>query len=154
MASPGDLESTRRTEGGKEKRQVTDAHKVALAAGRDAGRAVNAYLLALTTHRPKRGRPVSAADLEQRLVRARADVSTSTGVNRLLVVQEVEDLVERLAAARAPQRNGLPALEKAFIHHAKAYGRSKGISWATWRTAGVSVEVLTAAGIARRQPDR
>ena len=43
----------------------------------------------------------------------------------------------------------LTALEKQFIKVAQAYGKRKGISYGTWRAAGVSAQVLQAAGISR-----
>ena len=43
----------------------------------------------------------------------------------------------------------LSALEKQFVKVAQAYGKRKGISYGTWRAAGVSAQVLQAAGISR-----
>ena len=40
-------------------------------------------------------------------------------------------------------------LEKRFVRVAKAYGERKGISYGTWRAAGVSSATLSKAGIAR-----
>jgi hypothetical protein len=43
----------------------------------------------------------------------------------------------------------MSALEKEFIKVAKAYGERKGITYATWRAAGVSATVLQKADISR-----
>ena len=44
----------------RKKRVVTDEHKAAMAQGRTEGRTVGAYLEALDTHKPKRGRKRTA----------------------------------------------------------------------------------------------
>ncbi len=41
------------------------------------------------------------------------------------------------------------ALEKQFIKVAKGYGERKGITYGTWRAAGVSAAVLHSADISR-----
>ena len=41
------------------------------------------------------------------------------------------------------------AASAVFIKVAQAYGKRKGISYSTWRSAGVSAHVLQAAGITR-----
>jgi hypothetical protein len=43
----------------------------------------------------------------------------------------------------------MSALEKEFIKVAKAYGERKGITYSTWRAAGVSATVLQKADISR-----
>jgi hypothetical protein len=50
---------------------------------------------------------------------------------------------------RVAQVKDLTTLEKQFVKVAQAYGARKGISYATWRAAGVSANVLQAAGISR-----
>ena len=50
-------------------RTMTDDHKSALAMGRTEGRAVRAYLEALDTSRPKRGRKRTTASISARLER-------------------------------------------------------------------------------------
>jgi hypothetical protein len=47
------------------------------------------------------------------------------------------------------QVKDLSALEKQFIKVAKGYGERKGITYATWRAAGVSAAVLHSADISR-----
>jgi hypothetical protein len=131
------------------KRQVSDAHKAAMAAGREAGRAVNTYLHALEENRPKRGRKVSKADLEKRLTEARQRSDEAVGTARLLALQLVEDLESRIKQLSAVATDNLSELEDGFAKAAKAYGEAKGISYSTWRSVGVPVELLKKAGISR-----
>ncbi len=131
------------------KRTVSTAHKEAMAAGRESARAVNAYLTALDTNKPKRGRKVSVESLEARLADAHAKADSAIGTSKLLAMQEIADLETRIAEASAPETVDLTALEKAFVKQAKAYGESKGVSYATWRSAGVPADVLKRAGINR-----
>jgi hypothetical protein len=51
--------------------------------------------------------------------------------------------------SRVDQVKDLTALEKQFIKVAKAYGDRKGITYSTWRAAGVSAAVLQKAEISR-----
>lgn len=120
-----------------------------MAAGREAGRAVNSYLHALEENRPKRGRKVSKADLEKRLVEARQRADEAVGTARLLSLQLVEDLESRIKALSSATTDNLAELEDGFAKAAKAYGEAKGISYATWRSVGVPVELLKRAGISR-----
>ena len=43
----------------------------------------------------------------------------------------------------------IDALEAGFVEYAASYATRKGITWPAWREAGVSAEVLRAAGIKR-----
>jgi len=128
------------------KRTLTPAHKRALARGRTAGAAVDAYLQAINTPK-RRGRPVSAASLRKRLADAKARFLTASGVQKLTLAQEIRDLEQRLA--NAVKVGDAKALEAEFVKHAKAYGESKGIGYAAWREGGVSPAVLKKAGINR-----
>jgi hypothetical protein len=133
----------------KKKRTVTAAHKEAMAAGRESARAVNAYLTALDSNRPKRGRKVSVETLEARLTDARVKADSKIGTSKLLALQEIADLEQRIAEASGPDELDLSPLEKAFVKMAKSYGESKGVAYSTWRSAGVPADVLKKAGIAR-----
>ncbi len=135
----------------QKKRTVSKEHKEAMAAGRDAARAVNAYLTALDSNRPKRGRKVSLETLETRLADARAKAEAATGTAKLIALQDCADLETRIAEAAKPEATDLPALEKDFVKFAKQYGESKGIAYSTWRTAGVPAAVLSKAKITRKQ---
>lgn len=120
-----------------------------MASGRQAGRAINAYLTALDEVRPKRGRKVSKEDLEKRLVAARQEAETAVGTTKLLAVQLVEDGEAKLRSLTESAGDNIAELEAGFVETAKAYSESKGISYATWRKVGVPAELLKRAGIAR-----
>lgn len=130
-------------------RVVSDSHKAAMAAGRQAARSINSYLTALEEHRPKRGRKVSQDEIEKRLASARAEAETAIGTAKLLAVQLVEDLEGRLKALADSTIDNFADLEQGFIDAAKSYSDSKGISYATWRKVGVPAELLKKAGITR-----
>ena len=70
-----------------------------------------------------------------------------TRCTRLHLLQEQKDLLDE--RSRVDQVKDLTALEKQFIKVAKAYGERKGITYATWRAAGVSAAVLQKAEIPR-----
>ena len=131
------------------KRVVSDTHKAAMAAGREAARTVNAYLVALDEFRPKRGRKVSKEDLEKRLAAARQEAEQAIGTGRLLAIQLIADIEGRIAALAESATDNLAELEEAFVKAAKTYSESKGISYSSWRAAGVPAELLKRAGITR-----
>jgi len=78
------------------KRAMTDAHKQALAEGRTQGRAVRAYLEALETHRPKRGRKRTPESINRRLSRIDDDFRYADPMKRLSLIQERLDLQAEL----------------------------------------------------------
>lgn len=117
--------------------------------GRKASSAVSAYLEALEQHKPKRGRRVSAEELEQRIERAKDTAANNpSALQRLNATQELIDLERRLAEARAPKLD-ISALEKGFVEYGASYATSKGISYEAFRAVGVPPAVLKAAGIQR-----
>ena len=127
---------------------MSAAHKSALAEGREASRHVHAYLDALETHRPKRGRKLDPASVKKRIALIDENLKTAGGFERLNLLADKEALQGKLAGADV--KVDLSDLRKSFIIHAKAYGERKNISYGTWRAAGVSAEDLKAAGITRR----
>src|SRR5438132_7166607 len=78
---------------------MTDAHKAALAEGRDQGRAVRRYLEALESHRPKRGRKRTPESITKRLASIDQRLPSAEALTRLHLVQERMDLERQLAAA-------------------------------------------------------
>ena len=130
-------------------RVVSDTHKAAMAAGREAARMVNAYLVALDDFRPKRGRRISKDDLEKRLDSARSEAAQAAGTARLLAIQLVHDIERRLSELANSAEDTLADLEAGFVKAAKAYSDNKGITYATWRAAGVPADLLKRAGITR-----
>jgi hypothetical protein len=132
----------------KKATKMSAAHKSALAEGREASRHVRAYLDALETHRPKRGRKLDPASVKKRIALIDQNLKTAGGFERLNLLADKEALQGKLAGADV--KVDLSDLRKGFITHAKAYGERKNISYGTWRAAGVSADDLKAAGISRR----
>jgi hypothetical protein len=126
---------------------MTEEHKAALAAGRAEGRAVRAYLDALRSNKPKRGRRRTPESIQKRLAAIEAELATADAVTELKLVQERLDLNAELEAMGSTV--DLASLEDAFVAVARAYGERNGISYAAWRAVGVEPSVLKRAGIKR-----
>lgn len=131
----------------KKSRNMTDAHKAALAEGRAQGRAVRRYLEAIEGHKPKRGRRRTPDSIKKRLTRIEQEVATADPLKRLQLVQERIDLSEELD--RAEDTTDLSALEDEFVGAAGPYSERKGIGYAAWRELGVPAATLKKAGIGR-----
>jgi hypothetical protein len=129
------------------KTPMSQAHKEALAIGREEGRAVRRYLEALEAHRPKRGRKRSQETIQKQLMQIDEKLEVADALTRVLLVQERMDL-QTEAAVKGAQVD-LTALEEDFIKAAGNYSERKGISYAAWREAGVDAGVLKAAGLRR-----
>lgn len=129
-------------------RAMTDEHKRAMRAGRDQGRAVKTYLDALEQLRPRRGRQRTVESIKRRLDTIETAMHEGSSLKRLQLTQERRDLQTELEA-KAAGGVDLSALESEFVRHAKAYGESKGIAYATWRELGVPADVLARTGVAR-----
>lgn len=128
-------------------RTMTDAHKAALAEGRELGRAVRLYLEALETSKPKRGRKRTPDSIQRRLAKIADEMPTVDAAKRLSLIQERIDLEQELAGMS--ESVDLGELEKSFLKAVKRYSESKGISYAAWREAGVPASVLKSAGVKR-----
>ena len=128
-------------------RPMSEEHKAAMAEGRAQGRAVRAYLEALETHRPKRGRKRTPDTMRARIAAIDDTIDEVDPVKRLQMTQERMDLEDAIAAAETTV--DVSALEDAFAAAAKGYGERNGISYAAWRKVGVSAAVLKQAGIGR-----
>ncbi len=126
---------------------MSDAHKAALAEGREQGRAVRRYLEALEAHRPKRGRKRTPESMEKRLASVEDQLEEADPLARLHLVQEKMDLERQLAASE--ETVDMEGLEDAFVAVAKPYGQRKGITYAAWRQLGVDASVLRRADISR-----
>jgi hypothetical protein len=132
----------------KAKRTLTSAHKKALAEGRTISATVERYLAAINTPK-KRGRQVTAATLTARLADARARAKNATGVEKVMAAQQVRDVQAKLAQANAGDGVDMKTLEADFVRVATKFGENRGISYGSWRDAGVSAVVLKRAGVAR-----
>lgn len=128
-------------------RDLTPAHKAAMAQGRNESRSVKAYLEALENNRPKRGRKRTPQSIETRLAKIDAELATADPLKRLKLTQEKMDLASELRAMSV--KVDLSSLEKAFIAAAKSYSDRTGISYEAWRQIGVSADTLRSAGITR-----
>lgn len=126
---------------------MSPAHKAALAKGREEGRTVRRYLEALEADKPKRGRKRTPESIQKRLTFLEGEMQYVDALTHLHYLQEQADLEAELA--RGEDVVDLAGLQKEFTKVAKAYGERKGISYSTWRAAGVSAETLKAAGVAR-----
>ncbi|MEO9224089.1 MAG: hypothetical protein ABI276_03770 [Acidimicrobiales bacterium] len=131
----------------RKKTRMTEAHKAALAEGRNQSRAVKAYLEALEANKPKRGRKRTPESVKRRLGALEADIPTADPLKRVQLIQERMDLERELANKQGAV--DLSALESAFVKVAKPYSESKGISYAAFRELGVAPDVLKRAGITR-----
>ena len=126
---------------------MSDDHKAALAEGRRQGAAVRAYLEALESNRPKRGRKRTPESMQAKLQEIEATIGGANGIQRLEMMQQRRDLERELEAG--DQTVDIEALEAEFTQLAKAYGVRKGIEYGTWREFGVPAAVLQSAGITR-----
>ncbi len=147
MATKQSTQKNGQRPGRKPGTKMTDEHKAALAAGRESGRAVRAYLQALEDHRPRRGRKRTPESIQARLAKIDDQLAGADPVKRLNLVQERLDLIAEQDALS--QTTDLAALEQDFRKHAKAYSQNKGITYAAWREVGVPADILKAAGITR-----
>ena len=80
------------TKRGRKPTPMTGEHKAALAAGRDASRAVRNYLEALESHKPKRGRPRTPESVSARLAVVEEALTDAAPMSRLALLQEQIDL--------------------------------------------------------------
>jgi hypothetical protein len=126
---------------------MSPEHKAALAAGREQGRAVKAYLEGLAATKPKRGRRRSTESMQARLAEIDEQLPTVDPFKQLQLTQERLDLVEKLSAEEPTV--DMEKLEADFIRVAKAYAENKKISYAAFRAVGVPADVLKKAGIPR-----
>ena len=66
----------------RNKAPMSDAHKAALAEGRDQGRAVRRYLEAVEAHRPKRGRKQTPDSIKKQLADIEAKLESADPLTR------------------------------------------------------------------------
>ncbi|MEM7322565.1 MAG: hypothetical protein AAF531_05720 [Actinomycetota bacterium] len=126
---------------------MTDDHKQALAVGRAEGRLVRAYLEALESTKPKRGRKRTKDSISRRLDRIDAELEAADPLKRLQLTQEQIDLSVELE--QMDSGVDMARLEADFARVAKGYAERKGITYAAFRQIGVPAAVLKKAGISR-----
>jgi hypothetical protein len=131
----------------RKKRTMSDDHKRAIAEGREQSRVVSAYLEALESNKPKRGRKRTPESIDKQLAALDEKLPRANAISRLSIIQDRLDL---LAAKEALQNDvDLSEYEDGFVAVAAQYGERKGISYAAWRELGVPAPVLKRAGISR-----
>lgn len=129
------------------KSEMSEDHKQALAVGRAEGRMVRAYLEALESSKPKRGRKRTKDSITRRLERIEVELEDADSLKRLQLTQERLDLQEEME--HMDSGIDLGRLESDFTEVAKGYAERKGISYLAFREIGVSAAVLKKAGISR-----
>ena len=126
---------------------MSDEHKAALAQGRRESKAIKAYLVAISIP-TRRGRPITPEMLEAKIETIDQRILDETDVlARVDLFQARIDAQEALDQMAAVV--DLDALEAGFVEYANSYSQRKGITWPAWREAGVSADVLKAAGVKR-----
>ena len=131
----------------RKRTSMSDAHKAALAKGREEGRIVRRYLEALDSSKPRRGRKRTPESISKRLATIDATLADADPLSRLHLIEERQRLEAELSATG--DTVDLAAMEKDFIKVARVYGERKGISYSAWRAVGVSAPVLQQAKIPR-----
>jgi len=129
------------------KAPMSKNHKEALAIGRAEGRSVRAYLEALESSRPKRGRKRTKESIGARLEKIDVELETADALKRLQLTQEQLDLAAELE--NMDSGIDISDLEAEFARVAQGYASRKGISYAAFRQLGVPAAVLKKAGIGR-----
>lgn len=121
-------------------------HKAALVKGRKEAKAIKLYLDAVAARRP--GRPVTKDSLEKRLGSIQERLATESDALKRVDLHQAKIEIED-ALASTEESVDLSKMETAFADVASAYSDRKGISYAAWRSAGVSASVLKKAGVPR-----
>lgn len=126
---------------------MSEAHKEALAKGREQGRKVRAYLEALEQER-QTGRRQDPETLGRKIREQQDKIDTEPNpARRVELIQKRIDLEEALASQT--DQPDLEQLEKDFIEAIPDYAERKGITYAALREAGVPAATLKQAGIKR-----
>lgn len=128
-------------------RTMTDEHKEAIRAGQSDGKVIRAYLEALETSQPKRGRQRSPQRTVERIDAIRQEIPLATPLKRVSLIQEKLDLMAWLESHQAGSEDRLKELERSFAGIVKGYSARKGITAKAWREAGVPRSVLNAGGV-------
>jgi hypothetical protein len=129
------------------KNPMTPEHKAALALGRVEGRVVREYLEALRANKPTPGRKRTPESVKKRLSVIDTELASADPVKELRLIQERLDLQNELDGFEHAIDIG--SRESEFVKIAKSYSHRNGVSYAAWRTVGVSAAVLKSAGITR-----
>ncbi len=131
----------------RDRRDLSERHKAALAEGREQGRVVRRYLETLAAQRAHPGPRRSPESLRRRITQIDRQLLSADPLRQLHLVQERLVLDQELGLHTTGAE--LAAIEAAFVEAAAAYSRRKGISYVAWREVGVPAAVLRRAGIRR-----
>ena len=123
-------------------------HKAALVQGRKEAKAIKSYLDALGSRRP--GRPVTKSSVESRLASIDSKLKDETDALKRLDLHQSR-IEARTALSSVAETADLTELEDEFAKVVKRYADRKGISYAAWRSAGVSAATLKKACLAARR---
>jgi hypothetical protein len=125
---------------------MSKQHKDALAKGRNEARAIKRYLESFQSR--KRGRPVRPETQKKRIADLERRINSETDpLKKVQLTQQRIDAEAALSSATTAEDR--ESLEREFVRYAKDYSERKGISYAAWRSGGVSPETLKKAGIKR-----
>src|ERR1700712_4759494 len=113
------------------KRPMADAHKAALAEGREQSRVVKTYLEALVANKPRLGRKRSPDTIRKQLQHVEQTLTGADPLMRVQLSQQRIDLLDQLDSLE--QIPDLAPLEAAFVEVAAAYSERKGLTRAAWR---------------------
>lgn len=131
---------------GESKRNLTPAHKKAMAQGRREAKIVNRYLSVIADQKPTRGRKRTKETIEARLGKIQEELVNASPVKSLRLTSEIKSLQDELKTFA--KRDDKSEVEAEFVSIAKSFGERRQISKSTWKEFGVETEVLEKAGIA------
>ncbi len=130
--------------------RLSQEHKQALARGREQGSIVRRYLEAVDSSKSRRRHRIKDPEkIKNALVEVEGKLLGATALTKLQLIQQKRELLAELKKSEPKRPPSNDSLEEDFIKVASDYGKRKGISYGTWRDAGVPIEVLKKAGISR-----
>jgi len=124
---------------------MSNAHKKALANGRNEGRIIREYLEIVEATKPKRGRRRTPEAITKRLSVITVELKTADPVTKVRLIQERMNLRNELASMKT--KTEIAAAEARFIKVAKSFSERNDITYDAWREFGVTPAVLKRAGI-------
>ena len=124
---------------------MSNAHKKALANGRNEGRIIREYLEIVEATKPKRGRRRTPESITKRLSVITVELKTADPVTKVRLIQERMNLRNELASMKT--KTEIAAAEARFVKVAKSFSERNDITYDAWREFGVTPAVLKRAGI-------
>lgn len=127
------------------KTPMSNAHKKALANGRNEGRAIREYLEVVEATRPRRGRRRTPESIARRLSAINVELRSADPVTKVRLIQERLNLRTELAGMKT--KSEVQAAEAKFVKVARSFSERNDITYDAWREFGVTPAVLKRAGI-------